>query len=113
MTSPSMNAARRCCAPDCSQPTVASGGYTTTIFQKGLDSPSTRYLRAPLGQQHFRLVPTIQTQGGKPTIEKVWATAGVTPLCLRTPYGTVDYKSKAADRNKISLSNCLGELNNR
>ncbi|KAF2439621.1 subtilisin-like protein [Karstenula rhodostoma CBS 690.94] len=58
-------------------------------------------------------VPTVQTYGGKPTVEKVCDTAGVTPLCLRTLYGTVDYKPKAAGRNQIGLANYLGELNNR
>lgn len=37
----------------------------------------------------------------------------VTPLCLRTLYGTVDYKVQAAGRNQIGLNDFLGESNNR
>lgn len=37
----------------------------------------------------------------------------VTPLCLRTLYGTVNYTVKAAGKNKMALNDFLGELNNR
>jgi tripeptidyl-peptidase-1 len=37
----------------------------------------------------------------------------VTPLCLRTLYGTYDYTPKAAGKNKVGLNDFLGESNNR
>ncbi|KAL9618720.1 MAG: hypothetical protein Q9160_006599 [Pyrenula sp. 1 TL-2023] len=37
----------------------------------------------------------------------------VTPLCLRTFYGTVDYKPKVPGKNKIGLADYLNETNNR
>lgn len=37
----------------------------------------------------------------------------VTPGCLRSYYGTLDYEVKAADRNRMSVANYLGELNIR
>ena len=37
----------------------------------------------------------------------------VTPLCLRTLYGTVNYTVQAAGKNTMALNDFLGELNNR
>ena len=37
----------------------------------------------------------------------------VTPSCLRTLYGTVNYTVQAADKNTMALNDFLGELNNR
>lgn len=37
----------------------------------------------------------------------------VTPLCLRTLYGTVDYKVQSAGKNYMALNDFLGEVNNR
>lgn len=40
-------------------------------------------------------------------------TSAVTPLCLRTLYGTIDYKPQAAGKNKVGLTDYLEESNNR
>lgn len=37
----------------------------------------------------------------------------VTPGCLRSYYGTLDYQVQAADKNRMAISNYLGELNIR
>jgi tripeptidyl-peptidase-1 len=37
----------------------------------------------------------------------------VTPFCLRTLYGTVNYTAKAPEKNLMALNDFLGELNNR
>ncbi|PMD41940.1 subtilisin-like protein [Hyaloscypha variabilis F] len=37
----------------------------------------------------------------------------VTPLCLRTLYGTVNYTVQSASKNSIALNDFLGESNNR
>ena len=37
----------------------------------------------------------------------------VTPLCLRTLYGTIDYTPKVPGKNRVGLTNYLGESNNR
>ena len=47
------------------------------------------------------------------TVDQVCNTSAVTPLCLRTLYGTVNYEPQALDKNQVGLSNYLGELNNR
>ena len=48
-----------------------------------------------------------------PTAASVCNTSGITPLCLRTLYGTVDYQPQAAGKNKVGLTDYLGESNNR
>ena len=47
------------------------------------------------------------------SVEAVCNESLVTPLCLRTFYGTVNYTVKAADKNKMALNDFLGEINNR
>lgn len=37
----------------------------------------------------------------------------VTPTCLRTYYGTIDYETQSNDTNKMGLTDYLGESNNR
>ena len=39
--------------------------------------------------------------------------SSVTPLCLRTLYGTLSYTPKVPGKNKMGLTNYLGEYNNR
>lgn len=83
----------------------------TTAFIRAVPQVKT-YLSVP-GKAEF---PTVQASYGNnsnSTVEKVCKTSAVTPLCLRTLYGTVDYKPKAAGRNQIGLTNYLGELTNR
>lgn len=48
-----------------------------------------------------------------PDTSKVCNASAVTPACLRTLYGTIDYKPKAAGKNKIALNNFLGEVQAR
>ena len=47
------------------------------------------------------------------TLSQVCNETAVTPLCLRTLYGTVDYKVQAAGKNQVGLNDFLGESNNR
>lgn len=82
--------------------------------------PTTAFIRTVPQAKTYMTVPghmeepKVQASySGKPTVEKVCDTGGVTPLCLRTLYGTVEYKPKAAGRNQVGLANYLGELNNR
>lgn len=48
-----------------------------------------------------------------PTVSEVCNTDSVTPTCLRTLYGTLDYKVQAAGSNTMALTDYLGETNNR
>ncbi|KAF2101176.1 subtilisin-like protein [Rhizodiscina lignyota] len=48
-----------------------------------------------------------------PDVSKVCNASLVTPTCLRTLYGTINYKPQAAGKNKIALNNFLGEVQAR
>ena len=49
----------------------------------------------------------------RPTVAQVCNASLVTPLCLRTLYGTVDYVPQVPGQNQIALCNYLNETNNR
>jgi len=48
-----------------------------------------------------------------PAIKAACNASLVTPLCLRTLYGTLNYTVQSADKNSIGLNDFLGESNNR
>ncbi|ORY09125.1 tripeptidyl peptidase-like protein [Clohesyomyces aquaticus] len=82
--------------------------------------PTTSFIRARPQSKTFLNVPG--SVGCRPEpykgpsgggVDQVCNASAVTPLCLRTLYGTVNYKPRAAGRNQIGLANYLGELNNR
>ena len=47
------------------------------------------------------------------TVSQACNASAVTPLCIRTLYGTLKYKAQASDRNAMALANYDGEFNNR
>jgi tripeptidyl-peptidase I len=47
------------------------------------------------------------------TVKQACNASAVTPLCIRTLYGTFDYKAKAGENNTMALINYGGEFNNR
>lgn len=51
--------------------------------------------------------------GSSPDVSKVCNASAVTPDCLRTLYGTIDYKPRVPGLNKVGLNNFLNETNNR
>lgn len=48
-----------------------------------------------------------------PAVAAVCNTSNVTPQCLRTFYGTIDYKPQVPGKNQIALTDYLNESNNR
>lgn len=46
-------------------------------------------------------------------VAKACNPSGITPLCLRTLYGTKSYKPQVPGKNQIGLTDFLGEANNR
>lgn len=48
-----------------------------------------------------------------PDTSKVCNASAVTPACLRTLYGTIDYTPQVPGKNKIALNNYLGEVQAR
>lgn len=47
------------------------------------------------------------------TVAQACNVSAVTPLCLRTLYGTINYQPKVPGKNKVGLTNYLNEANNR
>lgn len=48
-----------------------------------------------------------------PDVSKICNASAVLPDCIRTLYGTIDYKPQAAGKNKVGIANYLGETSNR
>jgi tripeptidyl-peptidase-1 len=48
-----------------------------------------------------------------PNVTAICTPRGVTPLCMRTLYETIDYVPQVPGQNKMALANYLGETNNR
>ena len=46
-------------------------------------------------------------------VSAVCNNTGVTPTCLRTLYGTIDYTPQVPGENKVGLNDFIGETNNR
>lgn len=46
-------------------------------------------------------------------VSAVCSNTGVTPTCLRTLYGTINYKPQVPGKNRVGLNDFLGESNNR
>lgn len=53
------------------------------------------------------------TAAASPDVGSVCNPSAVTPQCLRTLYGTINYTPKAAGANKVGLNDFLREANNR
>ena len=78
---------------------------TTSFFRAG---PQARDLKG-----WGAAVQSIPAPVPAATLDAVCNTTLVTPTCLRTLYGTLDYTVKAADKNSMALNDFLGEINNR
>lgn len=55
----------------------------------------------------------VQIQDTAQTVQQACNFSAVTPKCLRTLYGTIDYKAQSAGQNKIGIANYLKETQNR
>ncbi|CRG84112.1 tripeptidyl-peptidase I [Talaromyces islandicus] len=60
----------------------------------------------------FPAYAVAEAQVENPTVDAVCNSSLVTPLCLRTLYGTVDYTPQAHGKNKIGINNFLNETAN-
>lgn len=77
--------------------------------------PTTCFLRpkhqaSTLGPRHSYVQ---RRTAADESVKDVCDPMNVTPLCLRTFYGTVNYTAKAAKKNKMALTNFLGAFYNR
>lgn len=85
----------------------------TTSFMRPEKRAST--MKPISAEQNFKATPfkAHYTSPDYPDVSKVCNASLVTPACLRTLYGTIDYTPQATDKNKIALTNYLGEIQAR
>ena len=64
-------------------------------------------------EEPIQLFGTLPKPSKDLTVAQACNTSAVTPICLRTLYGTINYVPKAAGKNQVGLTNYLSEANNR
>jgi len=81
--------------------------------------PTTSFMQLKPRDSTFKIVPVPEDGEAKVASAKSGSAAptgcdpeAVTPACLRNLYGTIDYVPKALDKNKMALTNYLGEVSN-
>lgn len=83
---------------------------TNSFFRTAPKAVSLEVNKAPfLGDSYSRQVQYYS----EPNVTAVCTPKGVTPLCFRTLYDTLDYVPQVPGKNKMALANYLGETNNR
>ncbi|KAF2149201.1 subtilisin-like protein [Myriangium duriaei CBS 260.36] len=83
--------------------------------------PTNSFYRASPKGRNLKSVPKTADTGStfhpvylsNPTVANACNASGITPTCLRVLYGTYDYQVQAAGKNKVGLTDYLGESNNR
>ena len=89
--------------------------HVTTI------QPTNSFMRAKPNAVHVRPYAVETEDHHKPStphypsgnVSAVCNVTGVTPTCLRTLYGTINYKPQVPGQNRVGLNDFLGESNNR
>ena len=66
-----------------------------------------------VGEHEWTSMPAATALPTSPSVEAACNSSAVTPLCLRTLYGTYDYVPQVPGKNKVGLNDFLGESNNR
>ena len=67
---------------------------------------------AELGDEAMKSVAYVEPAKDQ-TVSQACSGSAVTPTCLRTLYGTLNYKPQAHGKNQVGLTNYLGETSNR
>ena len=67
---------------------------------------------AELGEEAMRNVAYVEPNKDL-TVTQACNGSAVTPTCLRTLYGTLNYTPQVPGKNQVGLTNYLGETNNR
>ena len=86
---------------------------TNSFFRP--DARRRTFMTKPLsevGEESMKSVEYIAPHKGL-TVAQACDLNGITPTCLRTLYGTIDYTPKVPGKNQIALNNYLGETSNR
>lgn len=81
-------------------------------------TPTNQFLRSDPRGKKYRTggAPVPYQPPAEPTVGSVDAVCNfslVTPTCLRTIYGTINYTAQVPGKNKVALNDFLGELNLR
>lgn len=85
---------------------------TTSFFRTAPKATELRPVNPEFGHWGKQNDPS-RTYYSNPQAAQVCNTSGITPLCLRTLYGTIDYTPQVPGKNKVGLNDFLGESNNR
>ena len=105
-------------APSWSLPTHLHNHIETIQPTNSFFRPDARrrtFMTKPLseiGKEFMKSVEYIAPHKGL-TVAQACNPSGLTPTCLRTLYGTIDYTPKVPGMNQIGLTNYLGETSNR
>lgn len=62
---------------------------------------------------HPNKFPPLPAEPSLATVDSVCNFSLVTPACLRTIYGTINYTAQVPGKNMVGLNDFLGEVNNR
>lgn len=81
-------------------------------------TPTNQFLRSDPRSRKYRTggAPIPYSLPAEPTVGSVDAVCNfslVTPTCLRTIYGTINYTAQVPGKNKVALNDFLGEVNLR
>ena len=85
----------------------------TNSFFRPRQQASTAKTVEAIDEHHWKPMPPAPPLPTSPSLEAACNTSAVTPLCLRTLYGTIDYVPQVPGKNKVGLNDFLGESNNR
>ena len=97
---------------DCIQPTNSFFQASAERQRKNLDQTDFEHVSSvPENPREIAAQPSLFGRGLE--ISQVCNASDITPLCLRTLYGTVDYIPQVPQQNSMALTNYLGQFNNR
>jgi tripeptidyl-peptidase I len=82
-------------------------------------TPTNQFLKSDPMSKDIRVkagsypLPSLVPEPANSSVAAVCNFSLVTPDCLRTIYGTINYTAQAPDKNKVALADYLGEINSR
>lgn len=96
---------------DCIQPTNSFFGASAWSRKRNLDDTVLEHYP---DAENARRDGKLQSPSDYPlNVQQVCNASDITPICLRTLYGTIDYEVQAPEDNSMALTNYLGQFNNR
>ncbi|KFY43936.1 hypothetical protein V494_01757 [Pseudogymnoascus sp. VKM F-4513 (FW-928)] len=96
---------------ECVQPTTSFFGSSSASKKRNLKNSVLEHTAN--SEISVRSEATPLLSGHQLDVQNACNASDVTPLCLRTLYGTIDYKVQSSSTNSMALTNYLGQFNNR